>query len=67
MFVSTGCAIHWNEGKNVTETVKNRSFFNLFDSYENITKSNIFGYFNYEYCEMLIPKSMQHLFRPNNK
>jgi len=64
IFVSTGCEIHWNEGKNVTETVKGPSYFNLFGTYENITKSNMFGYFNHEYCEMMIAKAVQYYLDP---
>lgn len=64
VFVSTGCEIHWNEGKNVTETMKGRSFFNLFNTYENISLSNILGYFNHEYCEKMIAKAVEYYLDP---
>jgi len=64
IFVSTGCEIHWNEGKNVTETVKGPSFFNLFDIYENITMSNILGYYNHEYCEKMISQAVEYYLDP---
>lgn len=64
VFVSTGCEIHWNEGKNVTETVNGPSFFNLFNAYEEITMSNILGYFNHEYCEKMIAKAVEYYLDP---
>ncbi|XP_022175011.1 nucleosome assembly protein 1-like 1-A [Myzus persicae] len=64
IFVSTGCEIHWNEGKNVTETVKGPSFFKLFNTYENITLSNILGYFNHEYCEKMIANAVEYYLDP---
>jgi len=51
-------------GKYVTETVEGPSFFNLFNTYEYITKSNIFGYHNHEYFEMMIAKAIQYYLDP---
>jgi len=64
VFVSTGCEINWNEGKNVKKTVNGLSFFDLFNAYEDITMANILGYFNHEYCEKMIANAVEYYLDP---